>query len=155
MKRAPGTFPAAAVCLATALCSLLLLAGGNAMAQVLVGGGVSGAGGAWAPAREVPGTPALNHGGSASVYSVSCSSAGSCGAGGFYRDGSGRTQAFVVTEQKGAWGKARQVPGTATLNKGGNAGINSVSCTSAAHCSAGGFYAGRGRHLQAFVVSQS
>jgi len=53
--------------------------------------------GRWAKAIEVPGTAALNAGGSASVSEVSCGSAGSCAAGGSYTDGSGRLQAFVVT----------------------------------------------------------
>jgi len=30
-----------------------------------------------------------------------------------------------------------------------------VSCASAGHCSAGGFYTGSSGHLQAFVVSQT
>jgi len=53
--------------------------------------------GRWAKAIEVPGTAALNAGGSAGVGPVSCGSAGSCAAGGSYTDGSGRLQAFVVT----------------------------------------------------------
>ena len=39
-----------------------------------------------------------------------------------------------------AWGTAEEVPGTAALNAGGNAGVNSVSCPSAGNCSAGGLY---------------
>ena len=53
-----------------------------------------------------------------------------------------------------AWGAAEEVPGTAALNQGGNAGVNSVSCPSAGNCSAGGFYAGPGG-LQAFVVNKT
>ena len=40
----------------------------------------------------------------------------------------------------GAWGTAREVPGTARLNKGGTAQVTSVSCPSADNCTAGGFY---------------
>lgn len=57
--------------------------------------------GTWGTAREVPGTAALNQGGSASVNSVSCGSAGNCSAGGFYTDGSGHQQAFVASETNG------------------------------------------------------
>jgi hypothetical protein len=57
----------------------------------------------------------------------------------------------------GTWGTATEVPGTAALNKGGNAEINSVSCGAAGECSAGGFYQGSATSYfsdQAFVVSQ-
>jgi hypothetical protein len=39
----------------------------------------------------------------------------------------------------GTWGTAQEVPGTAALNIGGAAQVNSVSCGSAGNCSAGGF----------------
>jgi hypothetical protein len=54
--------------------------------------------GVWRTAREVPGTAALNTGGSAQLVSVSCASAGNCSAGGSYTDSSGHTQAFVVNK---------------------------------------------------------
>jgi hypothetical protein len=69
----------------------------------------------------------LNIGGAA-VYSVSCASAGNCSAGGDYVDGSGNIQAFVVSQVNGIWGTAEEVPGTAALNAGGGAAVNSVSC---------------------------
>jgi hypothetical protein len=108
----------------------------------------------WHLAREVPGMDALNKGGIAATTSVSCASAGNCGAGGSYRDGSDHFQAFVVSQRNGHWGAAKQVPGTAVLNKGGNAATTSVSCTSAGSCSAGGFYRGASGRLQALVVSE-
>jgi hypothetical protein len=55
----------------------------------------------------------------------------------------------------GTWGKAREIPGTAVLNKGQWAGIGSVSCAAPARCSAGGSYSDRSHHGQAFLVSQS
>ena len=116
---------------------------------------VSQVGGIWGTAKEIPGTAALNTGGKAAVGSVSCASAGNCSAGGRYADSSGHTQAFVVSQVGGIWGTAKEVPGTATLNTGGRAAVNSVSCASAGHCSAGGFYTGSSGHLQAFVVSQT
>jgi hypothetical protein len=111
--------------------------------------------GAWRAAIEVPGTSALNSGGWASVNSVSCSSAGNCLAGGYYRDRSGHPQAFVASQRNGTWHPAIQLPGTGALNKGGNASVNSVSCTSAGDCAAGGAYADRSGHVQAFVASQT
>ena len=109
--------------------------------------------GTWGAAREMPGTAALNQGGSAQVNSVSCSSPGNCSAGGFYTDSAGGDQAFVVSEVKGTWRAPIEVPGTAALNKGQYAWVNSVSCASAGNCSAGGFYGNNG--LQAFVVSET
>ena len=53
----------------------------------------------------------------------------------------------------GVWGTAREVPGTAALNTGGQAQITAVSCASAGNCSAGGQYAG-GSGQQVFVVSR-
>jgi hypothetical protein len=64
---------------------------------------VSQAHGTWGPAREVPGTAALNQGGSAQITSVSCPSAGNCSAGGSYEDAS-RAHAFVAGETNGTWG---------------------------------------------------
>ena len=114
---------------------------------------VSETGGRWGTAVEVPGTAALNQGGSAEVLSVSCRSAGNCSGGGNYLDASYHVQAFVVSETGGRWGTAVEVPGTGTLNKGGIAEITSVSCPTAGNCSAGGEYEDASHHFQAFVVS--
>src|SRR5712691_2327087 len=93
--------------------------------------------GSWHTAIEVPGTATLNKDGNAWATSVSCASAGNCAAGGHYVDGSGHWQGFAASEVNGSWHTAIQVPGTATLNKGGYAGVNSVSCASAGNCTAG------------------
>jgi hypothetical protein len=111
--------------------------------------------GKWRKAKEVPGTAILNKGGGAGVASLSCSSAGSCSAGGSYLDASNKSQVFVVDETKGKWGKAKEVPGTATLNRGGGAGVASLSCASSGSCSAGGTYLDASGHSQAFVVDET
>ena len=108
----------------------------------------------WGTAIEVPGTGSLNAGGNAQVNSVSCATAGNCGAGGSYTDASANTQAFVANQVNGIWGNAREVPGTAALNAGGFAQVNSVSCGSAGNCSAGGSYTDASDATQAFVVSE-
>src|SRR5215469_7810253 len=118
-------------------------------------GGAVARAGTWRAAIEVPGLGALNKRGNALLTSVSCGSAGNCAAGGFYTDGSGRAQAFVVSERNGTWGKAIEVPGSGTLNAGGSAEVNSVSCASAGNCAAGGDYTGRFPHTQALVVSET
>ena len=104
-------------------------------AMVVTGAGVAAAapGGTWGTAREVPGTAALNHF-YAQVNSLSCASAGNCSAGGSYTDSSLYSQAFVASEVNGTWHTAREVPGTAALNQGGQAAVNSVSCASAGNC---------------------
>src|SRR5260370_39886191 len=107
-----------------------------------VAGAVAGAG-TWRMAIEVPGLGSLNKGGEVTLSSVSCGSAGNCAAGGSYRDRSEHSQAFVVSERNGRWGRAIEVPGSGALNAGavvGGAGVNSVSCASAGNCAAGGDY---------------
>src|SRR6266849_4166507 len=54
----------------------------------------------------------------------------------------------------GTWHTAQKVPGAATLNKGGEAQVQSVSCASAGNCSAGGDYKDSSVRHQAFVVSE-
>jgi hypothetical protein len=115
---------------------------------------VSERNGRWGRAIEVPGLGALNKGEQAQVLSVSCSPRRNCAAGGFYRDGDGHQQGFVVTEKNGVWGRAIEVPGLAALNAGGTAGVVSVSCASAGNCAAGGGYLGQDGHSHGFVVSE-
>jgi hypothetical protein len=108
--------------------------------------------GRWGTAIEVPGLGALNKGGSASVSSVSCASAGNCAAGGGYKNSHRHGQGFVVSERHGRWGTAIEVPGLGALNKGGSASVSSVSCASAGNCAAGGYSAGGGYGQQGFVA---
>ena len=108
----------------------------------------------WGRAAEVPGLGALNQGGAAYVSSVSCASPGSCAAGGDYRAGAvGDWHAFVVSEQNGSWGTARQVAGNLSTGPGGDAGVDTVSCGSPGNCAAGGQY-GNASGDQAFVISE-
>jgi len=99
--------------------------------------GVARLAGSWGRAIEVPGLGALNKR-DAVVLSVSCASAGSCASGGYYEDRRGHQQGFVVSQRRGRWGTAIEVPGLGALNKGGNAVVLSVSCASAGNCAAGG-----------------
>jgi hypothetical protein len=114
------------------------------------------ASGHWEPAVPVPGLAGrgLNAGGQAWVSSVSCVSAGICAVGGSYRDGHGHGQAYVVSERNGRWGTAIEIPGTAGLNAGGEAGVDSVSCPSAGNCTISGSYIDSHGHGQVFVASE-
>ena len=102
---------------------------------------ISGTTGGWNDAVEVPGTANLNSGGTASLASVSCASAGNCAAGGYYTDSSGEQDGFVVDESGGTWGSAQELPGDAALTDGGGSvNVTSVSCAVAGACVAGGQY---------------
>ena len=80
-------------------CAAPLVAGCAAPAGAMqIPASAAGPARAWQTAIEVPGTAALNKGGHAVVNSLSCASAGNCGAGGFYTDASHGTEAFVISE---------------------------------------------------------
>jgi hypothetical protein len=138
-------FAAIRVAAAAAVCAIVVTGAGVAAAA---------SGGTWGTAREMPGTAALDQGLPAEALSVSCASAGNCSAGGTYADVPDSSQAFVASEVNGTWQKAIEVPGTAALNQGGEAAVNSVSCAMAGNCAAVGYYFDSSRHAQAFVVNE-
>jgi hypothetical protein len=112
--------------------------------------------GTWRTAVVLPGTKALNKGGSATAKSVSCASPVSCVAAGTYTDRSGHTQAFVAAEMNGTWRKAIAAPGSTALNRGGSTpDLAEVSCGAAGNCSAVSGYTDASHHHQAFVISAS
>jgi len=96
--------------------------------------------------REV--AASLNTGGSASVGSVSCSTASFCVAGGSYADSSYNLQAFVSVYNGTTWSD-REVAKSFTSNS--QASVNSVSCFAPKFCVAGGSYLGSTTGYQAFV----
>jgi hypothetical protein len=106
--------------------------------------------GTWGSLKRV--AAALNTGHFAGINSVSCATAGNCSAGGFYKLSSGDSPAFAVNKTNGTWGPVQEV--AAALNTGGSAAINSVSCASTGHCSAGG-YLTDSSGAQAFVASET
>jgi hypothetical protein len=107
----------------------------------------------WDDATVVPGSAALNHGGSARVSALSCASAGFCGAGGYYTDRFERTQAFLADEAGGRWRAAVEAPGIAALDGGGESELQVLSCSKPGDCSAGGTYTVSGV-TQLFVASE-
>lgn len=109
----------------------------------------------WGTAKELPGSAALNAGGRAGIVSVSCNAPGDCSLGGYYTDNASHDQAFVDSQASGTWAEAKEVPGTAALNKGGEASVASVSCASPGNCAAAGSYADSSSHAQAFTDSQT
>ena len=145
MKRRSATMIAIAT-----VCSGLLASAGAASGTQAAAAARAAPGGTWGNAMEV--AAGLSQGGDAQLNSVSCASAGNCSAGGSYF-----SEVFVVSEKSGTWGTAKEVPGFAALNQGGNAQLASVSCASAGHCSAVGFYTTRPRNgfNEAFVVNET
>jgi hypothetical protein len=85
---------------------------------------------------------------------VSCGSAGSCAAGGYYTELPNIVVPIIVTERGGQWGKAVALPGD---SQPGDGGVNSVSCASAGGCLAAGGIAGNNEYFyvgDAFVVAE-
>jgi hypothetical protein len=109
--------------------------------------------GTWGTAQQVPHSGTINTYW-AQVTSLSCASAGNCSAGGYYEDSSFRHQAFVASQVNGTWDNAMEAPGTKTLNQNFWAQVTSVSCTSPANCSAGGYYRDGANNPQGFVIDQ-
>jgi hypothetical protein len=99
----------------------------------------SQAGGTWGTPAELPGTGALNAGGSASVSQVSCASPGNCAAVGTYSAALPHVLAFVATEVDGTWQPAISVPGLAALHAQ-DAQFAGLSCGSPGNCAAVGFF---------------
>jgi Bacterial Ig-like domain (group 3) len=104
--------------------------------------------GTWQQARALSGTGTLSAVTDLEPQSVSCGRAGNCVAGGQTHTSSA-DQAFVASEVNGSWHKAREVPGSAALNKGGFAEVES-------NCAAGGWYSvNNGDDVLPFVADES
>jgi hypothetical protein len=110
--------------------------------------------GTWSKAMEVPGTAALNTGGGAGIGSVSCGASGDCLAAGVFSTPGGFEHPFTVTQARGKWGKAQRVLGMGGLDRGNDAGIDSVSCSRPGNCTIGGSYTDKSKHERAWVASQ-
>jgi hypothetical protein len=114
--------------------------------------------GRWDAAIPVPGPSALNKAQNAGVGEVSCSSSGSCAAGGDYvgrvvGPRSHGLHGLVTVERNDRWGTAIPVPGLEALNKGrGITEVLTVSCASPGNCAAGGYYFDRPEHHTWFLT---
>ena len=106
--------------------------------------------GVWGKAKEV--AASLDKGDRGYLQSVSCPTNGNCAVAGTYVDASGDPQAYVDNEVAGSWEPAEEVAGS--LNVGGYAWLSSVSCPSAGHCSAAGYFANAAGGFVALVVTE-
>jgi hypothetical protein len=85
--------------------------------------------------------------------SISCSSAGNCGAVGSYRLRGNDWEVFVATESDGVWAKARTIPGLLNMSSAGTAEASSISCPGRGDCSLAGMYSIK-NGLRLFVASE-
>ena len=113
--------------------------------------------GTWGRAAPVQGLRALSKDGYSVVTSVSCAAPGACAVAGRFStseynpDGSGPSQAFVVSRRSGRWTTPHVL--TSALANDGAAAISGISCPEPDRCSAAGYY-WFGQQERAFVASQ-
>jgi hypothetical protein len=93
---------------------------------------------------------------SAGLFSISCTAAGWCTAGGDYQAAGRRIEPMVAAQSRGRW--SRSVP--LVLPKGAAAQpyaqVNGIACRSAGNCVAVGDYEyGRSRNPQAFIATSA
>jgi hypothetical protein len=88
------------------------------------------------------------------LLGVACSERGYCSAGGSYTDKAGNTQAMVVTESRGTWGRAIEVKLPHGAATDPSAEVNGVACTSRGNCVAVGSYQRPGFEESGFIVTQ-
>jgi hypothetical protein len=126
--------------------------GGNNLAGYVV----NKVNGTWRNVIKIAGiTLSPSGGGRVQPLSVSCAKAGECSVVGAYEVApSAPGHAFITSEVHGTWHAATAVPGIVALDNGGNAYLESVSCTSPGNCSAGGGYSASTGIGQAFAVDE-
>jgi hypothetical protein len=108
--------------------------------------------GTWSAPRIAQGISTITNHGPSSVTDISCVSTGNCAAvGTYFVNPSYARQAFVVTETRGTWGRAQEIPGFAALNIQGYGDGLTVSCDAPGSCSAGGDYT-RIANSQGFIT---
>jgi hypothetical protein len=116
--------------------------------------------GTWGDAEQLPGSSTLNVAvPGATISSVVCNTTGNCTAAGWYTNAGHHVQVMVDSETGGTWGTPEEIPGSAALNAGGQAQVNSMSCPSQGNCSLGGYYASSTADgipiTQAFVATET
>ena len=86
---------------------------------------------------------------------LSCTSIGSCTAGGQYRDATALFEGFLINEVNGVWEQATELtlPNGARA-AGKNGGVVAVSCRRAGDCSAGAAYLDGADRYQALIVNE-
>jgi hypothetical protein len=121
---------------------------------------VSETAGRWGQASglSLPSNAATSPGEQAFLTAVTCSSPGSCVAGGEYYIAANDAQAMVVSETGGVWQRASELllpSGAASTPRKQHAGLRSLACTSAGECFAVGSFEDSHGRGQAMVASES
>jgi hypothetical protein len=102
--------------------------------------------GAWGRARLIPGLAALERSPHAVMGDPSCAKPGDCTAVGYTEQSAqgppSVTHVFAASQVRGAWRKARPLPGFALLLAGRWAYLAGLSCAAPGDCTAVGYYAG-------------
>ena len=83
------------------------------------------------------------------IFSFTVTATGSYG-----RFVTGEETVSINPNAGGGWGTAIEVPGTASLNAGGQANVYALSCASTGNCSAGGYDIDGSGHGRAFVADE-
>jgi hypothetical protein len=112
---------------------------------------VAEADGTWGKAKKIPlGARAAE----SFIDAVGCASPGNCSAGGlFFAPGS--SEVFTVDEKNGTWSTSREIPGSAALNRGGNAEVSSIACGAPGDCVAGGYYSPVNNRYDPFIATET
>src|SRR5439155_255649 len=102
-------------------------------------------------------TPPANAGPDPHAFlsSVSCASAGDCGAVGGYTDSSGHGQGLLLTKTAGSWTTGVEAGLPADAGPDPHAFLSSVSCAAAGDCSAVGQYTDSSVHRQGVLLTES
>jgi hypothetical protein len=112
--------------------------------------------GVWGQTQEVSFPAAAQNSVTTVLDRVSCGSAGSCTATGYFRNTDGANEAFTTTSVGGVWGTARPVvyaTGSGASRRPGY--IKAVSCTSGGLCTVGGRFTLSSGNNEIFVMSSN
>jgi hypothetical protein len=112
------------------------------------------AGGKWARAIQPRLPKNASAGVQANLIGVRCAAPGSCVAVGSYADSKGRTQAMIITQAGGKWGRAAEVSLPRNAGASPNAELDDVGCPSGS-CVAVGSYQTGPRNNRGMAVVES
>jgi hypothetical protein len=102
---------------------------------------VTGQGGVWGRAHALGGVLSKHPG---AISSLSCTTSGNCTGAGTYATGAlgaGPVRPFVITDARGTWGPAMDVPGTVNASaRYGATFITSLSCAAPGQCAVTGYF---------------
>ncbi len=114
--------------------------------------------GAWTRSRQIKlPANALGKGQVSQIHSISCTSAGNCGAIGVYKVHTtpiARTEGFVVNEIRGRWTRTTEIALPPDANADPFTTLNQITCASAGNCVAVGSYLDTQNITHGLVVNQ-